>query len=168
MIWCRYLSTKKTINPWINLMLILNNTCLLIVIIFVMGSFYLYIGFFFFCHNKQAYRAHSSIYDTIFFSELNSLCIVIINECTGYTSFDSVNQQVYSCKVLLRIIYKYWLHERVTWDIVTTRKPTLTKAKLRLTWVFKGWQFPMLPSGAVNNYYIILNVSVIKYVHPLH
>ena len=26
----------------------------------------------------------------------------------------------------------------------------------------------MLPSRAVNNYYIILNVSVIKYVHRLH
>ena len=43
-----------------------------------------------------------------------------------------------------------------------------TEAKPRLTLVFEGRQFPTLPSRAVNNYYIILNVSVIKYVHRLH
>ena len=35
----------------------------------------------------------------------------------------------------------------------------LTAAKPRLTLVFKGVTSPMLPTRAVNNYYIILNVS---------
>ena len=61
------------------------------------------------------------------------------------------------------ILYKYWLHERVTWEIVTPRKPMSTEAKPRLTLVFEGWQFPMLPSRAVNNYYIILNVNYITF-----
>ena len=40
-----------------------------------------------------------------------------------------------------------------------------TEAKPRLTLVFEGWQFPILPSRAVNNYYIILNVN---WIHRLH
>ena len=48
------------------------------------------------------------------------------------------------------ILCNYWLHTRVTSEIV---------AKPRLTLVFEGWQFPMLPSRAVNIYYIILNVN---------
>ena len=59
-----------------------------------------------------------------------------------------------------RLLYKYWLHESVTWDIVTLKKTMVTEAKPRLTLVFKGWQFPMLPSLAVNNYYTILSVSL--------
>ena len=61
------------------------------------------------------------------------------------------------------ILYKYGLHKRVSWEIVTPRKPILTKAKPRLTLVFEGRQFPMLPSFAVNYYYIILNVNI-KYI----
>ena len=56
-------------------------------------------------------------------------------------------------------IYKYWLHERVTWEIVIPRKPMLTEAKPRLTLVFEERQFPKSPSRAVNNYYNILNVN---------
>ena len=63
------------------------------------------------------------------------------------------------------VLYEYWLHERVTWEIVTPGKPVLIEAKLGLTLVFEGWQFPMLPSLAVNNYYIILNVD---WIHRLH
>ena len=48
----------------------------------------------------------------------------------------------------------------VTWEIVTPRK--------LITLVFEGWQLPMLPSGAVNIYYIIQDISVIKSVHRLH
>ena len=57
------------------------------------------------------------------------------------------------------VLYKYWLLERVTWEIVTPRKPMSTKVKPRLTFVFEGWQFPMLPSRSVNIYYIIQNVN---------
>ena len=39
------------------------------------------------------------------------------------------------------ILYKYWLHEKVTWEIVIPRKPVSTKAKPRLTLVFEEWQF---------------------------
>ena len=39
-----------------------------------------------------------------------------------------------------------------------------TSASARLTLVFSWWQFPMLPSRAVNKYYIIMNVSLIKCV----
>ena len=36
------------------------------------------------------------------------------------------------------IVYKYLLHERVTWEIVTPRIPMSTEAKPRLTLVFEG------------------------------
>ena len=68
--------------------------------------------------------------------------------------------QLFLCAVIL---YKYWLHERVSWDIVNPRKPISTKARRGLTLVFEGWQFPMLPSCAFNNYYIIMNVNI-KYI----
>ena len=38
----------------------------------------------------------------------------------------------------------------------------------KITLVFEVWQLPMLPSRAVNIYYIILNISVIKSIHLLH
>ena len=51
------------------------------------------------------------------------------------------------CRIHERVIlYIYWLHERVTWEIVTPRKPLLTEAKPKMTLIFEGWQFPMLPS----------------------
>ena len=68
---------------------------------------------------------------------------------------------VSTCKLL----YRYWLHERVTRDIVTPRKPLWNEAKPRLTLVFEGGQFPMLPSCADNIYYIILNVIWIHHLH---
>ena len=43
-----------------------------------------------------------------------------------------------------------------------------TEVKRSLTLVFRGVTAPMLPSRAVNNYYIKLIVSVIKYVHHLY
>ena len=65
-----------------------------------------------------------------------------------------------SCKEFLNrpigsweIFYKYWLHERVTWDIVTPRKP--------MTLAFEWWQFHMLPSCVVN---IILCWMLIKHI----
>ena len=42
------------------------------------------------------------------------------------------------------LLYKYWLHERLTWEIVIPRKPMSTEAKPRLTLVFEGWQFAIL------------------------
>ena len=63
------------------------------------------------------------------------------------------------------ILFKYWLHERVTWEIVTPRIPMLTEGEPRLTLVFEGWQFPLFSSRAVNNYYIILNVNQIYRLH---
>ena len=39
---------------------------------------------------------------------------------------------------LIIILYKYWLHERVTWEIVILKKPMSTKAKPKLTLVFEG------------------------------
>ena len=58
-------------------------------------------------------------------------------------------------------LYKYWLHARVTWKIVTPGKRMSTEAKprLQLTLVFEGWLFLMLPPRAVNIYYMILNVN---------
>ena len=44
-------------------------------------------------------------------------------------------------------------------------KPMSTEAKPRLTLVFEGWEFPMLPSRAVNIYHIILNVNSIHRLH---
>ena len=60
------------------------------------------------------------------------------------------------------VLYKYWLLERETWEIVTSKKPMSTKAKLRLTLVFLGWQFPIcyiVPSRAVNIYYNTCNTE---------
>lgn len=47
--------------------------------------------------------------------------------------------------VLRCITYKYWLHKRVTLEIVTPRKPPSFSASPWLTMFFSGWQFPMLP-----------------------
>ena len=43
------------------------------------------------------------------------------------------------------ILYKYWLHERIVWKIVTPRKPMSTEAKPRWTLVSKGDDFPYYP-----------------------
>ena len=48
----------------------------------------------------------------------------------------------------------YWLDDRVTWDIVSHRKPMSTEASPQSTLVFSGWQFLKLPSCAVNIYMI--------------
>ena len=50
-------------------------------------------------------------------------------------------------------VYKYWLHERVTWSP-------------RSTVGFEGWQFPMFPSCAVNIliYIILILIMLIKYI----
>ena len=44
------------------------------------------------------------------------------------------------------ILYKYWLYERVIWEIVTLGKPMSTEAKARLTLVFEGSLFQTNPS----------------------
>ena len=80
----------------------------------------------------------------------------------GLTNHMYVIQEVEFYSAML---YKYWLRERVTWEIATPTKPMSTEAKPRLTFVFEGWQFPMLPSRAVNIYYIVMNVN---YIHHLH
>ena len=63
------------------------------------------------------------------------------------------------------ILFKYWLQERVPWEIVTPRKTMSTEAKPRFTLVFEGGQFPKLPSRAVIIYYIVLNVNQIHCLH---
>ena len=69
----------------------------------------------------------------------------------------------------IAILYKYWLHERVTWEIVTLIKPMSTEAKPRLTLVFEGWHwfsrgdnFPRYP--LVQSIFIILYWMWIKYI----
>ena len=54
------------------------------------------------------------------------------------------------------ILYKYWLHEKVTWKIVIPIKPMSTSASLRLTLVLSGWQVPII--------IIILYWMLIKYI----
>ena len=71
------------------------------------------------------------------------------------TESQTLKQIKYDSNVV--ILYQYWLHERATREIDIPTKPMSTEAKPNLTLVFSGWQFPMLPSRAVNNYYIILN-----------
>ena len=50
-------------------------------------------------------------------------------------------------------VYKYWLHERVTWSP-------------RSTVGFEGWQFQLFPSRAVNIliYIILMLIMLIKYI----
>ena len=65
------------------------------------------------------------------------------------------------------IIYgnNYWLHDSVTREIVTPQKPMSTSNLPQSTLVFSGWQFPMLPSRAVNIYIMLLPEELIYNKH---
>ena len=52
-------------------------------------------------------------------------------------------------------LYKYWLQERVTWEIVTLRKPVSTEAK-------RCENFPCYP--LVQSVFILLYRMLIKYI----
>ena len=47
-------------------------------------------------------------------------------------------------------------------------KTNVDRAEAEVDIGFRGLTISPVPSRAVNNHYIILNVSVIKYVHHLH
>ena len=56
------------------------------------------------------------------------------------------------------ILYKYWLHERVTWEIINPRKPMITVA----IWFSRGDNFPCYP--LVQSIINILYWMLIKHV----
>ena len=69
------------------------------------------------------------------------------------------NQRRRQVSTTFNVIYiplnKYWLHESVTWEIVTPPKLMSNSASPRSTLVSRGWQFLMLTSRAVNIYIIL-------------
>ena len=60
------------------------------------------------------------------------------------------------------IIYRYWLHERVSWEFFTLRKTMSTEAKPKLTFVSRDDNFPCYP--LVPSIFIIFYWMLIKYI----
>ena len=98
MIWYIYVYTKRTINPWINLTFILNNTCFLIVIILT-------------CVAKGESRSRSRVTPSV----CQSICLsvhpkilssqLLWNYCSNYHETWYVDRTSY---VVMHIDRKFW------------------------------------------------------------
>ena len=93
---------------------------------------------------------------------IEDLCFVMNNRF----SWTIISGQGYFIHLICDqlLLYKSWLHERVTWEIVTPRKPMSTEAKLRLTFICfsRGDNFPCYP--LVRSIIIILYWMLIKQI----
>ena len=87
---------------------------------------------------------------------------ILIFTITNYLLLYTLFKRFMFCFIsvlLVATLYKYWLHERVTWEIVTQRKPMSTEAKLRLTLVLRGDNllcYPLVHSIIIILYWMLI------------
>ena len=87
---------------------------------------------------------------------------ILIFTITNYLLLYTLLKRFMFCYIsvlLVATFYKYWLHERVTWEIVTPRKPMSTEAKLRLTLVLRGDNllcYPLVHSIIIILYWMLI------------
>ena len=66
------------------------------------------------------------------------------------------------------ILYKYWLHERVTWDISPQENQCRPRRSRGLHWFSRGDNFPCYPLVQSIYLYYTECYLIIKYMHRLH